>query len=453
MKDALRSTFPEVSGASVRKGCISECASEMPVEHTAVASGHTLRRESAMWDYVSWTLPAGANAWNHIAGWPARPWGQCTTVAKPASLQPLREIGVAQETIDRMVDTMFHINDSACPHLRSTAWEPPLLHAHRESMLQKRAQCRSFVEASFASMLMYYKDRKEKKEMLDINISLEQVVRNEIGLDSAHDLVVEWGSLIHTYFVRDNAHLLTTSSSDSADKELLQCIKGMAATIGQYGAQLAAVREEVKQMNHTQMSMASIMLQLQQGMQQNQNFALHCFTTPGLTTAVTASVNSPCPPTPAPPGAFADLHLHLSIHVYIIRTYDPTTRHSSCTSCYSSAPPSDVCTPSTCSRSVQPSPSSHWTPDLHTSSPSNNVPAPLVSPVATMPTQVDVGESVSTSDPPGPHCRVYLSCVSCSHRYTRACIVTVYIHELMSTTYAYILACCCTYTHTHQIHL
>ena len=29
MKDALRGTFPEVSGASVRKGCISECASEM----------------------------------------------------------------------------------------------------------------------------------------------------------------------------------------------------------------------------------------------------------------------------------------------------------------------------------------------------------------------------------------------------------------------------------------
>jgi hypothetical protein len=175
------------------------------------------------------------------------------------------------------------------------------------------------VEASFASMLMYYKDRMENKEMLDINISLEQVVRKTVGLESAHGLLLEWGSLIHTYFVRDNAHLLTTSSSDSADKELLQCIKGMAATIGQYGAQLAAVREEVKQMNHTQMSMATIMLQLQQGVQQNQNFALHCFTTPGLTTTVNASVNSPCPPTPAPPGAFAVLKLLPSINVHVIQ--------------------------------------------------------------------------------------------------------------------------------------
>ncbi len=112
-----------------------------------------------MWEYVSWTLPAGTNAWNHVAGWPARPWGQCSTVAKPDSLQPLRDIGVSQETIYGMVDSMFHINDSSCPHLRSTSWEPPTHHPHRESILQKRAQCRSFVEAVFSSMLMYYKER------------------------------------------------------------------------------------------------------------------------------------------------------------------------------------------------------------------------------------------------------------------------------------------------------
>jgi len=60
----------------------------------------------------------------------------------------------------------------------------------------------------------------------------EQVVRKPVGLGNGHDVVVHWGSLIHTNFVRDNAHLLTTSSSDStqSDKELLQCIKGMADT-------------------------------------------------------------------------------------------------------------------------------------------------------------------------------------------------------------------------------
>ena len=79
MKDALGDTFPEVSGASVSKGCISECASEMSAEYKTVTSGHVLRKESAMWEYCNWTLPAGANTWNHIAGWPARPWGQCTT--------------------------------------------------------------------------------------------------------------------------------------------------------------------------------------------------------------------------------------------------------------------------------------------------------------------------------------------------------------------------------------
>jgi len=78
-------------------------------------------------------------------------------------------------------------------------------------------------------------------------------------------------------------------------------LEGMTATIEQQGVQLA------RQVNQTQKSMATILLQLQQGMQQNQNFALHCFTTPGLTTAVTASGNSPCHPIPPPPGTLAVL--------------------------------------------------------------------------------------------------------------------------------------------------
>ncbi len=303
MKDAFGDTFPEVSGAIVRKGCISECVSEMPTEHTAMTSGHVLRRESVMWEYLSWTLPAGANAWNHIAGWPARPWVQYTTVAKSVSLAPLLHIGIPQVTIDRMIDTMFHINDCACPHLRSTAWEPAPHHPHRASMLQKRVQSRSFVESVFDSMLMYYKERKEHKEMLDINMSLEETVRKIVGLDDAHNLVVQWVSLIHTDFVHNNAHLLTSSSSDSTDKELLQCIKAMTATIGQQGAQLAKQSEQLMELNHTCTSMATVLIQLQQAMQQNQNFALHCFTTPGLMTTVTPSVGPPCPHTPAPPGS------------------------------------------------------------------------------------------------------------------------------------------------------
>jgi hypothetical protein len=45
MKDTIRDTFPEVSGASVRKGCITESVSEMPAEYITVASGHALRRD------------------------------------------------------------------------------------------------------------------------------------------------------------------------------------------------------------------------------------------------------------------------------------------------------------------------------------------------------------------------------------------------------------------------
>ena len=159
MKDKLVDTFPEVSGASVRKGCISECESEMPDEYTDVTNGHTLRRESVMWDYVSWTLPAGANVWNHIAGWSSRPWGQYTTVAKPASLVPLLQIGIHQDTIDRMIDSVPHQRFCMSPPvwycLGTRPGSPSLC-----SMLQKRVQFRSFVETTCVSMFMHYKEHK-----------------------------------------------------------------------------------------------------------------------------------------------------------------------------------------------------------------------------------------------------------------------------------------------------
>ena len=119
----------------------------------------------------------------------------------------------------------------------------------------------------FTSMLMYYKERKDHKEMLDINMSLEETVHKIVGVDDTHNLMVQWGSLIHTDFVCNNTHLLTSSSSDSADKELLQCIKAMSATIGQQGAQLAKQSEQLMQLNHTSTSMATVLLQLQQAMQ------------------------------------------------------------------------------------------------------------------------------------------------------------------------------------------
>ena len=80
--------------------------------------------------------------------------------------------------------------------------------------------------------------------------------------------------------------------------------------------------EQLMQMNHTQTTMATVLLQLQQAMQQNQNFALHCFTTPGLATAVTPSVGSPGPHTPAPPGAFPVLLVRLCIHVCMFQQVD-----------------------------------------------------------------------------------------------------------------------------------
>ncbi len=71
-------------------------------------------------------------------------------------------------------------------------------------------------------MLMYYKERLENQKMIDINRTLETVVRVRLNLTGdVHSVLVSWGSHIRNDFLLNNAHLLTTSSTDSAENQIL----------------------------------------------------------------------------------------------------------------------------------------------------------------------------------------------------------------------------------------
>ena len=160
---------------------------------------------------------------------------------------------------------------------------------------------------------------------------------------------------------------------------------------------------------------ATVVLQLQQDMKQNQNFALNCFTTPGLTTTVLPSSGTPCPHTPAPPGA-SHAPSYSPACPACVCMHVPCSAHSSSMPCNTGAPASASSTPSTCPESMLSSSSVHSITGLDTSTPSQSALSPLASPVTTVIGDYDKRESVSSSIPSGALCRLIV--LLCSYRYT-----------------------------------
>ena len=105
-------------------------------------------------------------------------------------------------------------------------------------------------------------------------------------------------------FLRNNAHLLTTSSAETGENQVLQSMKLMAETIGQQRVQLAQQSEQLIQMNKTLTCVATTLLDLQNTMKQNTDFAVHCIASQGEKNTLAPSNVSPLPPSPRAAGTF-----------------------------------------------------------------------------------------------------------------------------------------------------
>ena len=164
-------------------------------------------------------------------------------------------------------------------------------------------------------MIMYYKERLDNNHMIDINRTLDTVVAEHLKLPGdAHQLLVQWGNHIHIDFLRNNAHLLTTSSAETAENQVLQSIRLMTETIAQQRVQLSQQSEQLIHINKTLTCVATTLLELQDTMKQNTDFAVHCITTQGAKATSTASVTSPFPASPPAPGTSPSSKMSASCH-------------------------------------------------------------------------------------------------------------------------------------------
>ena len=155
---------------------------------------------------------------------------------------------------------------------------------------------------------------------VEINCTLQTVVRDRLKLSGdSHSTLVQWGSHIHTDFVRNNAHLLTTSCPDSSENQVLQTMKLMVETNAQLRTQVAQQSEQMIEFNKTLTCMATTLLDIQNTMKQNTNFAVQCIASQATTATVAASVTSTVPPSPPTAGS-------CSVHMLTVHTFLPSRR-------------------------------------------------------------------------------------------------------------------------------
>jgi len=137
-----------------------------------------------------------------LAGFPGLPWGQLGAGPTPPSLYAIiTALMVPPDLLEEAMDKLFR------------------LHTAAPAQLRQGGELRPAVAIAFASLLMYYDERKAAGEMREVLIAMEEVLRE---VHTARGLTVnvpgvisEWGKLIKSGF--DTANLrLTHQQSDTA---------------------------------------------------------------------------------------------------------------------------------------------------------------------------------------------------------------------------------------------
>ena len=141
-----------------------------------------------------------------LAGFPALPWGQLGAGPTPPSLGVLiNQLMVPPELLEEVIDKLFR------------------LHAAAPAQLRRDGELRPAVGIAFASLVMYYEERKAAGEMRSVQIEMEVAVRNVYAARGqevdACVLIPQWGKYIKSKFDLDNLRL-THQHSETANTQV-----------------------------------------------------------------------------------------------------------------------------------------------------------------------------------------------------------------------------------------
>ena len=192
-------TIPEgCNGAGgIRPGACMTLAAHMPAEILVHTTGHDLRGQSALWEYVDVDRPLCVVGALVLAGWQALPWGQLGMGPTPPSLQPLQDCGyVAITALETTIDHYFNLHD------------------HSPPKLQCGGSLRPWVHVIFASTIMYYNQRvatmalpTAQREQSALLTKLQGAIRGTLKFHCPHTTLSEWSEIIFKSFNVANLHL------------------------------------------------------------------------------------------------------------------------------------------------------------------------------------------------------------------------------------------------------
>ena len=144
----------------------------------------------------------------------------------PPSLEPILTSGVTPEALDALIDDVLRLDSATCP------------------LLWRDGALRPMVEAAFASMVMYFDERKDAGEMhlvLEAMCNALKDPRVKLDEGAAPTVFSRWGVALKLQFELDNLHL-TSGSADTGVVQVVTVVQSLGRTVRSAGCTLPSGR-------------------------------------------------------------------------------------------------------------------------------------------------------------------------------------------------------------------
>ena len=113
------------SAGGARPGVCNTLVSSMPAELAVHTTGHDMRSQSSLWEYVDVSHAIAQVGATVLAGFKPFPWGTLGIGPKPASLNAVELFGVGTDKLDSIIDDLYRFDSASPPqYLRGGTLRP-----------------------------------------------------------------------------------------------------------------------------------------------------------------------------------------------------------------------------------------------------------------------------------------------------------------------------------------
>ncbi len=222
-----------VTAGGLRPGACNELRAAMPTEHAMHVTAHDMTPHSAFFEYIDCTRAGCMPGSVVLGGWDALPWGQMGMGPVPPSIDVVVERGgssgglVDVVALENCIDHLFRIDKAAAP------------------MLMREGHLRPMVHAAFASLVMYFDERRGANEMgIVLSRMCDCLQRFGLSEGAAPVVLTRWGVALKHKFDFDNL-FLRGRSADTGIVQVVAALHSLGRTVSGLHSTLGALERKV----------------------------------------------------------------------------------------------------------------------------------------------------------------------------------------------------------------